>query len=53
MEEEKAQKKELQERFKPLIAWLKKQADEVVRDGKICVAVAGRRSLIFACSCNF
>jgi len=31
-DEEKAQKKEWQEKFKPLTVWLKKQADDIVRD---------------------
>lgn len=32
-EEEKAEQKELTEKFKPLLEYLKKQADKVVRDG--------------------
>lgn len=32
-EEEKAQKLELEERYKPLVAWLKKEAGNTVMDG--------------------
>lgn len=32
--EEKAKQKELTEQFKPLLTWLKEQAQDVVRDGK-------------------
>ena len=32
-EEEKAHKKELEERYKPLVDWLKKEAGDAVMDG--------------------
>lgn len=33
-EEEKAEKEALEEKFKPLITWLKEEAKDIVRDGK-------------------
>jgi len=31
--EEEGQQKELEEKFKPLVEWLKKEANDAVRDG--------------------
>ena len=42
-EEEKATRAETKEKFKPLLNWLRIQAEDVVRDGSHCV------SLSFSC----
>lgn len=34
-EDEKAQQKELEERYQPLTEWLKKQAGDAVREGEV------------------
>lgn len=36
-EEEKARQAEAKEKFKPLLSWLKEQAQDIVRDGSCCV----------------
>ena len=53
-EEEKEQQKELSERFKPLITWLKGQAHNIVRDGRSAFFIGiSRISAYEVCSRHF
>lgn len=53
-EAEKELEKELGERFKPLIDWLKEETKHIVRDGKrFCDHNIGTAPYYFASSCRF
>jgi hypothetical protein len=45
-EAEAAREKELNEQFKPLVEWMKVEATDIVKDGRICSFLANFISLI-------
>ncbi len=42
-EEEKEQEESLTKKYKPLLDWLKKQSEGIVRDGSFCLLFTRRR----------